>query len=165
MKLDRFFIIFMLMIIVLFSVLVHADVSGDNEDSNLSEQGLENVEANEKVEIEKLDDEAGHKYTFGDGGSLSVTYTDKIKVTYENLLPVGNDAANLVFDNDGLIKEAKFKTGKEMTVILGNEEIFLPKDSIVIFKNGVAEIEYPAGNQIKSAKPISGMKASDINPI
>tara|TARA_Y100000034_G_scaffold27724_1_gene33298 strand:+ start:3807 stop:5651 length:1845 start_codon:yes stop_codon:yes gene_type:complete len=165
MKLDRFFIIFMLMIIVLFSVLVHAEVSGDNVVSTPPEQGLENVEANEKVKVEKLDDEAGHKYTFEDGGSLSVTYTDKIEVTYENLLPVGNDAANLVFGNDGLIKEAKFKTGKEMEVILGNEEIFLPKDSIVIFKNGVAEIEYPAGNQIKSAKPIRGMKARGIKPI
>ena len=102
------------------------------------------INYNERVEID------GRKFTFLSGGSLTVNYNNrnyefselsKVDFTENGVNTVREP--EIIFDNNGKIKEAYFTTGKDGEYILGNEILSLKKGTKVIFKDGTALIQVP----------------------
>ena len=103
----------------------------------------------------------GNKYTFKDGGSISIDYIGKdggvVKsVTYSGLQSVDGEKPAMLFNENGKLISAKFKTSKGGEFILGNEEIFLPKDSEVRFEKDQAGITIPNGYHIQKPESFDG---------
>ena len=103
------------------------------------------VNYNEKVEYD-----GKNKFTFLSGGSLTVSYnkrnyelSDLSKVDFtENGVSIAKEP-QIIFGDNGKIKEAYFTTGRDGEYILGNEILNLQKGTKVIFKEGTALIQIP----------------------
>lgn len=106
----------------------------------------------------------GNQFTFKPGGRLTVQYGGK---TYEyaslsnvDFFEGGTSITKepqIIFGDDGLIKEAYFTTGKEGMYFLGNEVVSLSAGSKVVFKDGKAMIRI-SEEEFKPPTVIQGQK-------
>jgi hypothetical protein len=114
------------------------------------------VEHDDKVTVSD-----GKSFQFADGGKMTVSYNDK-NYEYSSLSKVDfsqggtsiSKNPQVIFGDDGLIKEAYFTTGREGEYALGNEIVNLPAGSKVVFVDGKANIQIP-GDTIKPPTPVN----------
>ena len=127
------------------------------------------IDRNEKVK-HQVEGE-NNKYTFDNGGVLRVNYNG-VSSEYSELSSVEftqNGAKvkkepEIIFGNDGKIKEAYFTVGKEGDYVIGDKKLNIPKGAGVIFKDNRAYIVLPKeGNKIKVPTTIDGGKQTTIS--
>ena len=90
--------------------------------------------------------------------SLKVKYHTGFISNYLNLKAGSQGNPKLIFQPDGKLIEAYFKTGQEGNYLLGNEQVFLPAGAEINFKEGKAEIK------LSSAKELMQPSVLDKNP-
>jgi len=107
-------------------------------------------------------EDSGHNklYELKDEESISVTYkTNNVERTFEYpSLKKYKERIYFLFDKDGRIIEAKFKTSREEKYFLGNQEIFIPKDSEVDFSGKEIKIKMPSNGVLKAPEIITDEK-------
>lgn len=104
------------------------------------------------------------RYELKDGESLTVNYEsggEKFPFTYPELKKNSNEKLDFTFNKDGRIIEAHFKSSEDKEYILGNQQVFLPKDAEVDFSKGEAKVKMPENAVLKAPKIITKDKNPD----
>ena len=143
-----------LIISSLFLLIIMISLTILNADQTITTPSGSQINFLTSIKPEILEN-GNYKYVLKDGDSLSVKYNDKFTSAYLNLKSSFSGTPTLIFDKTGKLIEADFKTGQEGNYVLGNEQVFLPAEAEVHFKEKKVQIKL-SSEKINLAKlPLS----------